>query len=114
MTFAEILGEAERIGEKLKSEDITQDEAKTLYAALHGILASNMMAFWRVPPLAVNTIMIVWNGRTMTPPMCFGSEDEANVFTGLHKPIAYLEIPKPPDLPDNLRKIQENGKHERG
>lgn len=115
MTFEQMIPIVAQIDEKIaKKVDVSQSEAGFLMSVIqHMFSEKSGISFWKTIPIPVDMILLSWNGRTLTPPMSFKSEDEVQFFTGMHKPIAYLEIPKPPDLPENLRKIQENGHCER-
>lgn len=113
MTFEQMIPVVAVIDQKLANKvAVSQSEAGFLMSVIqHMFSEQSNITFWKTIPVPTDVILLSWNGRTITPPMSFKTAGEVEMFTGMHKPIAYLEIPKPPDLPDNLKKIQENGHH---
>lgn len=75
----------------------THKEALSLVRLVYSIMTPDH-TWWRPVPLPVGQILIAANDTTITPPMVFNDEDEAEFFAKANQTLMYLLIPKPPCL----------------
>lgn len=85
-----------------QGETIDTGQAKDLVQLIYSLMTPDH-TWWRRPPIPPGQIMILANDQTITPPMCFQTQDEANLFAKMNQTQYYIPIPKPPSL-DEVQK----------
>ena len=77
-------------------------DAKKLVALIYSLMTPDH-TWWRATPIPPGQIMLLANDSSITPPMVFKTQDEADMFAKMNQTQMYIPIPKPPCL-DEVQK----------